>query len=113
MNEPWFDPNTYAWIPGTFFGTLCGLWGACAGLLAPQGKARRLILASSALLVLVAVLLLVASVIAFFSGQPYGIWYGLGLPGLIGLIVMPSLFPVILLRYRQAEQRKLEASDLS
>ena len=38
MNEPWFDPNSYAWIPGTLLGTLSGLWGALVGTLAPRGK---------------------------------------------------------------------------
>ncbi len=37
MSDPWFDPNLYAWIPGTAFGVTGGLWGGLAGTLAPAG----------------------------------------------------------------------------
>ena len=57
-------------------------------------------------------LLLALSIVAFLSGQPYGVWYGLGLPGVVGTIVMGSLLPLIKLRYRQAEERKMKAQDL-
>ena len=55
---------------------------------------------------------LVAGIYAYFSGQPYGIWYGLGLPGLLGLILFPSLLPVVYLRYRQSEERTMQAKDI-
>jgi hypothetical protein len=45
-------------------------------------------------------------------GQPYGVWYGLLLPGVIGLIVLGSLSPVAVTAYRQAELRKIQARDL-
>ena len=112
MIEHWFDPNAYAWIPGTFYGTFCGIYGALAGILAPQGKAKTLVVLLGWIFFATAILFLATSVAAYFAGQPYGIWYGFGLPGLLGAILFPSLLPVVFLRYRQAEQRKLEASDL-
>lgn len=112
MADPWFDPNLYAWMPGTFFGVACGILGAVAGTLAPRGKARSLVLGSFLVLFVASVLFLVASIYAWYSGQPYGIWYGLGLPGLLGIILIPSLFPVMIVRYREAEDRSMKAKDL-
>ena len=42
MSEPWFDPNRYAWIPGTALGVLGGILGSMAGVLAPRGRAKGL-----------------------------------------------------------------------
>ena len=49
---------------------------------------------------------------ALIDGQPYGVWYGLGLPGALGLIVLGGLMPGVRRQYRQAEQRRLTATDL-
>jgi hypothetical protein len=113
MSEPWFDANHYAWIPGTVFGVVAGLYGSCAGVLAPRGRAKGPILGAAWLLLACAVALLALALVAWFDGQPYGVWYGLGLPGVIGLIVVGSLMPTISGRYREAERRRLEAQDLS
>ena len=50
MNELWFDPNHYAWIPGTMLGVLGGLWGSLVGILAPRGKAKGLVLGTLCLM---------------------------------------------------------------
>jgi hypothetical protein len=112
MTTPWFDPNTWSWLPGTLFGCLGGLWCSCAGVLAPRGKARQLILGAGALFMVAAAILLVAAIVAYLDGQPYGIWFGLGLPGVQGVILLPMLFPLIVRRYRQAEERQMAAQDL-
>ncbi len=111
MTEAWFNPAMFSWIPGTLLGCLAGLWGAIAGMLAPAGKARRLVMFFGGALIAASAALLVLGVVAFISGQPYGIWYGLGLAGLIGTILIASLLPVIRLRYRQAEQRRMAAEE--
>jgi hypothetical protein len=112
MNEPWFNPNLWAWLPGTVFGCLGGLWGTLAGVLAPRGKARRFILGYGLMLVAVSVIFLAAALYAFWSGQPYGIWYSMGLPGVQGVVVLGPLLPLVLYRYRQAEERRMSAQDL-
>ncbi|MFO0967692.1 MAG: hypothetical protein U0793_19190 [Gemmataceae bacterium] len=112
MNEPWFDPNVYSWIPGTALGTLAGIWGALAGVLAPQGKAKTFVLGMWWLLLAASVACLAAGIVALVQGQPYGVWYGLGLAGVIGTFVLGPLVFVILQRYRQAEAKRIEARDL-
>jgi uncharacterized membrane protein len=112
MNEPWFNANAWAWLPGTLCGCLGGLWGTCTGLLAPRGKARGFVLGFGLLLIAVSAASLVAGLVAYRAGQPYGIWYGLGLPGVIGLCVMVPNYAVVLMRYRQAEERRMQAEDM-
>jgi hypothetical protein len=113
MNEPWFNAAYYSWIPGTLLGCLGGLWGALVGTLAPRGKAKALVLGFGGFLLLAAVFLLAAGVVALVNGQPYGVWYGLGLAGLVGTGVMGPLMPTAVRVYRQAEERRMQAQDFS
>jgi hypothetical protein len=112
MNEPWFDANSYAWIPGTLLGVLAGLWGSLLGVLAPRGKAKSLLLGSLGFMLAASAVCLILGVLALVYHQPYGVWYGLILPGFIGLVVLGSLTPVAIMSYRQADLRKMQARDL-
>lgn len=112
MTQPWFDPNLYSWIPGTALGCAAGLLGGLTGWLAPQGKARRPIVRSWIALWVGCWVLLAAGFLALAQHQPYGIWYGLLLPGVIGTAVLGGNLPVILKRYREVELRRLAAKDL-
>jgi biotin transporter BioY len=112
MMEAWFDPNQYAWIPGTVYGCAAGLMGALVGWLVPQARARQFILRAWATLWAAGVALLVAGFVALLNGQPWGVWYGLLLPGVIGTLVVGANSLVILKRYRQTEERRLAAKDL-
>ncbi len=113
MTEPWFDANQWAWVPGTLLGVLGGLWGSLTGVLASQGKAQALVVGMGWLLLGVSLVLLATGLTALISGQPYGVWYGLGLPGLVGTVVIAPLFPVVNKRYREAEERRLNEGQLS
>lgn len=96
MNAPWFDPS-FAWIPGTAFGLLGGLFGGCFGILIPLSHAEkrlvgiRTIKTAYFLLLGSSVVMLLAGGLALIAKQPFAIWYGLALPGAIGLIVFASL----------------------
>lgn len=112
MVEPWFDPNHYAWIPGTVYGLAAGWMGAVVGLNAPKGKKKGFVLKAWFTLWAVAVALIIAGVVALVNGQPWGVWYGLLLPGVIGTLVVGANSLVIIKRYREVEQRKIAAKDL-
>ena len=112
MTDPWFDPNQYAWIPGTIYGVAAGAMGALVGWLAPRGRARSLILRSWLALWALGVALLAVGLVALAQGQPWGVWYGLLLPGVIGTLVVGANSLVILKKYRDVEERRLAAKDL-
>ena len=112
MNDPWFDPM-YAWLPGTLLGVIGGTLGGLAGWLAPKGKAKALVLGGLWVLLAASAVMLILGVVGFFAGQPYGVWYGLGLAGLIGVLVLGVNAPQILRWYRAAEERRMSARDLT
>jgi hypothetical protein len=112
MSEPWFNPNLYAWIPGTVFGCLGGVWGGLAGVFAPRGKMRGLIMGLGFGLLAASVILLIAGASAWATGQPFGVYFGLLFPGIQVPMVLGPLLPVVRLRYRQAEERLMQAEDL-
>ena len=109
MIEPWFDPDHYAWIPGTAYGLIAGLMGGLVAWLVPHGRARKFILRAWFTVWAVAVVLLGAGIVALSNGQPWGVWYGLLLPGTIGTLVVGVNSLVILKRYREIEQQRLAA----
>jgi len=113
MSGPWFNENLFSWIPGTALGVLGGLWGGLAGTLAPRGRARGLVVGGCWALLAGSAVLLTLAVIALLTEQPWGVWYGLGLPGVLGLVVIGANMPSILRVYRAAEERKLAARDLT
>jgi len=112
MTEPWFDSMFYAWIPGTVLGTVGGVLGSVAGICAPKGIGKIWVLGLFVAMILAGLGLLLAGVVALFSGQPYGVWYGLLLPGVTGVLIFGSLLPVVWMRYREAELRKMNAENL-
>ncbi|SPE17412.1 conserved membrane hypothetical protein [Candidatus Sulfotelmatomonas gaucii] len=112
MMQPWFDPIHYAWIPGSAYGVAAALLGGAVGVLAPRGRARNFILRSWFALWAVAVVLLIAGFVALAQGQPWGIWYGLVLPGAVGTLVVGANSYVVQKAYRQVEERRVAAKDL-
>lgn len=112
MSEPWFDVITWSWVPGTILGTLGGIMGGIGGTLASSGKARTFVITTWCFFLICAVVMLILGIVALSSGQPYGVWYGLILPGVMGTIVFGGLLPVLRIRYREAELRKMSAKDI-
>lgn len=110
--QPWFDPNRYAWIPGTTFAAIAVLLAAIVAWLVPRGQARRFILTAWMALWASALALVAVGLLALLRDQPWGVWYALLLPGVVGTAVIGGTLPVILNRYREIEQRRLSAKDL-
>ncbi|MFQ5506159.1 MAG: hypothetical protein ACE5F1_15405 [Planctomycetota bacterium] len=114
--EPWFDPNRFgAWygsVAGGGGGVIGGTLGALGGWLAPKGKGRSFVIGGMFCMLVFGLANLAFGITALVLGQPYGIWYGGLLCGVIFTAVTASLIPVMNKRYRQAEQRRMEAEDL-
>ncbi len=111
MAEPWFNPS-YSWLPGTLLGVMAGIWGTMLGLLGPRGQAKQLVVGLTIALLIGSVVLLMAAVVAYFAEQPYAIWYGLGLAGLIGCLVIGINSINVARVYRIAEERRMKAQDI-
>jgi len=116
MAEPWFEANTFgSWfgiLAGGVGGTLGGVLGALGGTLAPRGRGRKLVLGGMILFVALGLLSLGFGVVALALGQPWGIWCGPMLSGVIVSVVCGGLIPVFQYCYRQAEERRLQAETL-
>ena len=116
MEQPWFNPNLFGTyfgvIAGGGFGILGGTLGTLAGILGPRGKGRRLVLGAMAALVGLSVVSFGFGLVALLFGQPYGIWFGPLLLGIILGVVEGTLIQVVRRRYDEAEQRRLEAEGI-
>ncbi len=112
MPDPWFDANLYGWIPGTLLGAAGGIVGTCSGIFAQRGKQKLLVMGCTYGAIAVCAILFVVGVCALLAGQPRGIWYGLGFPGFLGLIVFGPISVVLRRVYQQAESRRIFAEDL-
>jgi hypothetical protein len=116
MAEPWFEPSMFGALFGGLVGgvggTGAGILGALAGTLAPQGKGRALILGGMYMFVALGLCLAVAGLVALILGQPWYIWFFPTQTGVIFAIVPGCLIPILKRRYREAEERRLEAESL-
>ncbi len=113
MNGPWIsNPGIIGAILGSTIGILGGIIGTLAGVFVPRGKAKKLTLGVNTFAFVLSCISLVVGIVAYLSGQPYGIWYGFSLCGLLGASGFGSGFWVILKRAREAELRKSMSEDL-
>ena len=113
--DPWWTDQAAGWIGGGL-GGLIGLLGAgfgvAAGLLAPRGKGRPIVKALGVAMLALGGASLITGVVALFAAQPYHVYYPLLLIGFIGVLVAGINLPIVLVRYRQAEARRLGAEEL-
>ena len=114
MNEPWIsNPGMVGAILGSAMGILGGVVGTLAGVFIPKGKAKKLVLGVDTFAFVLSFISLIVGITAYLAGQPYGVWYGFGLCGLIGTFVFGMLFFVFRTEYRKAELRKSMSEDLT
>jgi predicted benzoate:H+ symporter BenE len=114
LADVWWTGETAGWI-GAIGGTAIGLVGGaigCMGVLVHRGKAKRIVLSLMCSVIIVCLGILALGIVALTLAQPYAVWYPCLLLGLLGTCIPGGLFPVILARYRHAEQRLLEAGAL-
>lgn len=111
----WWPNEAAGWI-GAIGGSVLGLIGAGIGVaaatLAPRGRGRKAVMGVMIAAIVAGAGLLIAGIVAVSLGQPYAVWYPLVLTGFIATTVMGSLLPVVRVRYREAEQRRVDAAQL-
>jgi hypothetical protein len=100
MNAPWFDGN----MVGAIIGSGIGLLGASLGLLCGfdlKGRLKKLVYGIVFGSIGACLLLLGVGAVALMHGQPRQVWYALGWPGLIGIMVFCSVAPAVFTAYRK------------
>ena len=111
----WWTVQQATWmgaIGGSAIGVVCGTLGALSGILAHKGIGKRFMITAFGGLAIIGSISLVVGIVGFCIGQPYHVSYPLVLGGFILTMVMGCLVPVIRMRYRQSEARKMEAQSL-
>jgi hypothetical protein len=99
-------------VAGSVVGIMGGLLGTIAGIYAPQGKLKGLVYGLTATIIGAGGISLITGIVALLLGQPYFVYYPLLLIGSVCVISLGSLVPVIRLRYREADHRRLEAEEI-
>jgi hypothetical protein len=114
MNPWWTDQQAglVGGIAGSLLGVLGGVFGTVAGICAPRGKAKGFVYGLAITMIITGVVCLVTGIVALAMGQPYGVYYPLLLIGALSAGLMGGLFPVIRMRYREADNRRFEAEEL-
>ena len=113
--HPWWSAQQASLIGavgGSLYGLYGGLLGTVAGLCAPRGKCKRTVYAMTGLLLAMGVGCLGSGTGAVILRQPYGVWYPLLLGGTPAAILGGIMVPLVRLRYREADNRRLEAEQL-
>jgi hypothetical protein len=114
MTDWWtsHDAAIFGSIGGSVLGVTCGIYGTLIGLFAHKGIGRRALIGFHVAVVVLGLVGLVAGIGAVIARQPYHVYYPLLLIGGIATFVMGGLLPMVILRYRQAESRKMDAQLL-
>ena len=98
MSIPWY---ALMWLPGTLLGVGIGLFGGYVGVQASRGKLRPKALRLMLAMLAVSAVFAAGGVAALAAGQPRWVWYGLLLPGVIGLTSLGANLPVVMKLLRE------------
>ncbi|MFK5955312.1 MAG: hypothetical protein QM477_02590 [Planctomycetota bacterium] len=112
---PWFDArmgNLIGGLAGAGIGIFGGTLGAAAGMMAPKGQGRGLILGGMLVLSILGACVFLTGIVAVSIGQPYHVWYPFTMLGALLGGLFGGLRPVIRKRYEQAEARRMDADTL-
>jgi hypothetical protein len=106
----WWSPQQSA-LMGGIGGSLIGCLGALIGILASMGKARRFVLATTVILIVVGIFMVIGGIVAVAMKQPYAVWYPLLLGGAILTFVLSINLYSIKRRYDDLEIRRMTSID--
>jgi len=101
-----------ATLLGAIGGSLLGIWGAVTGVLSARGKARRFVLGSAMVLLLIGVASLGIGVAGLAISQPYAVFYPLILIGIVLIALMTVLRRTLSVRYEQLELQTMQSMDV-
>jgi hypothetical protein len=97
----WAILNQYIWVPGVTSGSLGVIAGSLAGIFAPYGRHKRLVLSLMYSAVALSAIWLIIGVAAYLSGQPRRLWYSYFVPGVVVGSSIGGILGVVTRRYRE------------
>ncbi len=106
MQEPWLDPEIFSWLPGTILGVVGAVYGAAMGALVSVKSMRAVMYLVDGILVVASFCMLLFGVTGFFMGQPYTLWGGFVLPGIIGVVAFSLLWVGLKALYKQVDEQE-------
>ncbi len=112
--DPWWteqQAGLIGGIAGSVFGIFGGIFGTVAGICAPKGKCKALVLGMAGAIITMGIISLIAGMAALLLGQGYFVYYPLILLGVLSTSLF-AMLPLIHQRYREADNRRLEAEEL-
>jgi hypothetical protein len=107
---PWWGTRGGG-VVGATVGLMCGVYGGVMGILASWARGRRLSIPVMVGGLVVCGLMVLTALVAWASGQPYGVWYPLLLSGMITGMLTGTLIPVLKRRLEEDELRQMTALD--
>jgi hypothetical protein len=110
-SDSWWSPQQSGLIGG-IGGSIIGCFGGLIGWLVSKGKARKFVLAATAIFIVLGILLTIAGLAAAILKQPYSVWYALLLPGVILVLVFSLNLHSIQRRYDELEIRRMTSIDV-
>lgn len=114
--DPWFTEQMAGAVGGIGGGAIGvlfgGVGGTLGGMLAPRGACKRLVLGYFIGWGAIGVALLVTGVVALALSQPYHVYFPFLMMGVLVTVLSAGLTPVLNKRYREAEERRLDAEQL-
>jgi hypothetical protein len=106
----WISGRAGAWL-GAIGGSLLGLWGALVGVISARGKARRFVLGSTIVLLLLGIVSLGIGAVGLASAQPHAVYYPFLSLGILLIVLMAVFRRTLSRRYEQAELKRMQAMD--
>jgi len=98
-------------IVGGIGGALIGCLGTLIEWLASHGKARRFVINAVRVLIGIGVAFSIGGLVAVALRQPYGVWYGFLLIGVLLVVIFPLRLRRYQDRYREFELRRMASMD--
>lgn len=112
--DAWWTAQQSGLIGGIGGGAI-GLIGASIGamsFLIARGKGKPIFVGTFGVMIALGAVVLAVGIVAVVKGQPYHVWYPLVLGGFLLSCLFGALLPVVLVRYRAAEVRRMQAEQL-
>lgn len=102
-------PGMVGAFAGAAVGVMGGIIGAAGGALAPRGRAKSFVVGLFGFMIVGGVVLVALGVGALLVGAPGQLACSFIMPGGLAAVLAAILLPVMLMRHREAEVRRLEA----